>query len=339
MSQFEIYYQGFTSIPDDAKLRILAVEAIAPTPGYASSVVERATGIKPVTIRRFTTGTSHFVYEALWPDRPSLVVRMGSSGQADTLRDGIWLTSQLRPIGVPLPKVLYENLVDSCPWVILERLPGVDLGEVINDLSERQLRGVAAHVAAAQRATAALGVPNGFGYAARLDAAPQRTWTAVLDDNVRRSRQRIATANLFDLEIVAKMEACVHAYRAELDAVLAIPFLHDTTTKNVIIAPDGRCSGIIDVDDLCFGDPRYAAALTLAVLLGYGGPTEYVDAWMSFSNHCDDQLFRLYVVMFLVDLMAEHGQQFNGNERPSDPIRRAGLTNAFATQIGRVDRD
>ena len=48
----------------------------------------------------------------------------------------------------------------------------------------------------------------------------------------------------------------VSAARAELDALSPVPFLHDTTTKNVIVTPEGSFSGIVDVDDLCFGDPR-----------------------------------------------------------------------------------
>jgi aminoglycoside phosphotransferase (APT) family kinase protein len=59
----------------------------------------------------------------------------------------------------------------------------------------------------------------------------------------------------------------VSATRAQLDSLPPIPFLHDTTTKNVIVTPGGTFSGIVDVDDLCFGDPRYVVALTLASTL------------------------------------------------------------------------
>ena len=85
----------------------------------------------------------------------------------------------------------------------------------------------------------------------------------------------------------------------------------------------------MDVGDLCWGDPRYAPALTLSVLLAYGGPPEYVGHWMHAAGHRDDGLFRLYVVLFLVDLMSEHGQRFNGNERPSTPEARDRLLRAF----------
>jgi hypothetical protein len=48
----------------------------------------------------------------------------------------------------------------------------------------------------------------------------------------------------------------------------------------------------------------------------------------------DDRLFRLYVTLFLLDLMAEHGQTFNGNERPSSPRARGRLQHAFNESLG-----
>ncbi len=124
--------------------------------------------------------------------------------------------------------------------------------------------------------------------------------------------------------------------RAALDALPARPFLHDTTTKNVIVTPSGAFSGVVDVDDLCFGDPRYAIALTLASLMASGGPLHYVGAWMSAAEERDDQIFRLYVVPFLVDFMSEHGQAFNGNVQASSAEERSRLLRIFAEQLQRL---
>jgi hypothetical protein len=70
------------------------------------------------------------------------------------------------------------------------------------------------------------------------------------------------------------------------------------------------------VDDLCFGDPRYVVALTLTSLMVSGGPARCVDAWMNSANYRNDRIFRLYVALFIVDFMSEHGQEFNGNLMP-----------------------
>jgi len=129
----------------------------------------------------------------------------------------------------------------------------------------------------------------------------------------------------------------VSAAHAELDALPPVPFLHDTTTKNVIVTQEGSFSGIVDVDDLCFGDPRYVVALTLASLIASGGPTAYVDAWMNSANYRKDRIFQLYVALFIVDFMSEHGQEFNGNVLASSADRRNRLLGVFTEYLQCVD--
>ena len=122
-----------------------------------------------------------------------------------------------------------------------------------------------------------------------------------------------------------------------MDALPPVAFPHDTTTKNVIVTPGGSFSGIVDVDDLCFGDPRYVVALTLASLMAFGGPTQYSDAWMNRANYRNDRIFRLYVALFLVDFMSEHGQEFNGNVLPSSEESRNSLLGVFTEHLQRID--
>jgi hypothetical protein len=121
--------------------------------------------------------------------------------------------------------------------------------------------------------------------------------------------------------------------RNEIDAIPPTPFLHDTTIKNVIVTAEGSLSGIVDVDDLCFGDQRYIATLTLAALTAQRGPLQYVSALLQYAGCSDDRLFRLYVTLFLLDLMAEHAQAFNGNQSPMPPQARTELEQSFNSSL------
>jgi aminoglycoside phosphotransferase (APT) family kinase protein len=216
----------------------------------------------------------------------------------------------------------------------MERLPGTDLGAVIAALSKPQLDQIAAEVARAQAITAQTGSAERYGYASRPEQAPHAAWSQVLEDSLSHSQARIASAGLFDASLVEIARAELAALREPIDAIEPTPFLHDTATKNVLVAPDGRFSGIVDVDDLCFGDPRYPAALTLAALTAYhDGPAHYVSAWLRAAGQKNDRLFQLYVAIFLLDLMGEHGHALNGNERPSAPDDRAALLRAFRRRV------
>jgi aminoglycoside phosphotransferase (APT) family kinase protein len=301
----------------------------APTMRLAIKIAGDVTGYVPIEARRFETGMRHYVFEVEFASRQPVVVRMGAESAETEIAGAVRLSKMLRPSGVPLPEMLAWHLGVGPPWMVLERLPGTDLGAVIRTLSSEQLEGIASRVAGAQAITAKTGSAGRYGYASRPDEAPYATWAKVLEANLTRSQGRISSAGIFDGSWVDVVRTAVARRRDEIDRFEAIPFLHDTTTKNVIVAPDGEFSGIVDVDDLCFGDPRYPAALTLAVLLAYGGPTEYVSAWLRHARESDDSVFRLYVLIFLLDLMSEHGQTFNGNERPWPSEARSSLRRAF----------
>lgn len=299
----------------------------------AADLAVAATGRRPTAVRRFLTGSKHYVFEAEFADRAPVVVRIANPADRPSIAGAARLSARLRPLGAPLPAILSAPLDHTFPHLVLERLPGTDLGHVIRELSDTAHEAIAARVAAAQMIVSRLPATCRYGYAVDAENAPYRTWSAVLDANLARSRHRMTAVTLFDTTMVDTVAHLVEVLRPELDLQPAIPFLHDTTTKNVIITPGGNFSGIVDVDDLGFGDPRYVIALTLAALLASGERTTYVDAWMRIAGHADNRLFRLYVAVFLLDLMSEHGQTFNAAPRPSTKPERDRLIAAFTNVL------
>jgi len=300
----------------------------------AGGIAAAAVGCVPVSVRRFPTGARHYVFDVSFTDRTPVVVRVGGRSAQSDMAGAVHLSDVLRPRGVRLPAILASDVRAAFPWMVLERLEGTDLGAVIGGLLDERLDRIAAAVAQAQAITARAIAANGgsagrYGYAVRPEQASCHAWSDVLEASLGRSRRRIASAGLFDVGLVDVAQGALAAMRDQVDRIASIPFLHDTTTKNVIVTAGGAFSGIVDVDDLCFGDPRYPAALTLAALMAYGGPARYVAAWLRHAEQPDDRVFRLYVALFLLDLMAEHGQTFNGNERASTPSARAALCRAF----------
>jgi aminoglycoside phosphotransferase (APT) family kinase protein len=304
-----------------------------PNAQLAAKIAARVIDHAPDQVRRFTTGARHYVFEVAFADRPPVVVRIGSTSAQSDMAGAVYLSGLLRPRGVPLPAILAQDIRAEFPWLVLERLSGTDLGEVIDTLSDGQLDQIAAEVARAQAATGEVGTAGRYGYGVLPDQAPHPTWSRVLDDNLARSRRRITSAGLFDVGLVDLVEARLAAFRDVVDEIKATAFLHDVTTRNVIVNAGGELSGIVDVDDLCFGDPRYPAALTLAVLMARGHPAHYVSAWLCHAGHQDDRIFRLYVSVFLLDLMSEHGQKFNGNQPPSTADNRTALYRAFEANL------
>lgn len=307
-----------------------------PGPLEAERIVAQAMGLSPASVQRFTTGLHHFVYEVGFADREPVVARIAKPSERRAMAGALHLSNLLRPLGVPLPEILAADIDASFPWLILERLPGTDLGAVASTLSNEQLAAIASHVAKAQAVAATTESTGRYGYAAQPAQAPFGAWSDVLAASIARSRERIMGAGLFDPGHVERLERAFAERRADLDRIAATPFLHDTTTKNVIVSPAGVFSGIVDVDDLCFGDPRYSAALTLASLIASGGPAQYVKYWQEVAGWDFDATFDLYVALFLLDFMAEHGRDFNGNMHPSLESERERLEAAYLATMARL---
>lgn len=303
-----------------------------PTAETALEAVRSTLGWTGTQARRFTTGLAFFVYEVTGPEG-AVVVRIGLPDQSQVLKDGLRLSGQLRPLGVPLPEILADGTEAPCPFVVMERLAGRDLGDCIGHLNRQELEAIAMAVEAAQQCVARLGQGARFGYAPRPEMAPHGHWSDVVAASLDRSRKRIEANGLFDPALADRLQSRLDVLRPALDAIPATPFLHDTTTKNVIVSDAGQLSGIVDVDDLCFGDPRYTIALTRVALLAHGQASDYADIWLAVSGRPDDVLMGFYTTLFVLDFMSEHGMVFNGNPAPSEPSARDRLQALYLTAL------
>ncbi len=285
-----------------------------PTETDAAMLIEPALGEAAANIARFPTGLANYVYDIVTAGGTRVVVRMNS--MAGGLNGANRWLKRLGALGVPVPRVLFADLEATLtPFsaLVLEHLPGVDLGEVLPSLSLVEKREVAAGVDAAQRLVHALPPGAGYGYVAdEAGPFPHRTWRDVVAASLARSRARIVHGGVFDPDHVARLEARLGDWDRYLVGVRPIAFLDDTTTKNVLVH-EGRLSGIVDVDVVCYGDPLWTIALTKMALLSGGHDLDYLQAWCQCADVGQDQLAVLdfYTAVFCVDFMGEVGQTFN----------------------------
>ena len=299
----------------------------APTEHDARDAVRRLLGTEATVVTRFPTGNHHHVYDVALADGRQVVARLSRPEHRGLVRGALGWHRLLRPLGVPLPELL-ASAVDPedgpLPVMILERFPGTDLQHIYPSLTGAQRSTIAGQIAAVQRIVGDLPPGRGYGYAVSYcDRTLHPTWAAVIDASLARSRERIAAAGVVDVSHVDRVAQMVERRRSVLGAVPPWAFLDDTTTKNVIVA-EGRLSGIVDVDVVCYGDPLYVVALTRMSLLSRAYDMDYVDAWLAALDPAPDReaLLRLdlYTVVFCVDFLSELGQRFNKvGPQPVDP--------------------
>lgn len=297
-------------------------------------------GLEVGSIRRFPMGLAHYVYDVQTEDGRSLVVRLARSDLGAAFASAIHWHSLLRPRGVPLPELHYAEVDEQrhgFPVMILERLRGTDLGDVYQALTAADKRALAGAIVRIQHVVHALPLGSGYGYGRAPDDPMLRpSWNAVLVEHLERSRKRIRAASLVDERWVDRVQEAIDRASAVLAGVSPTCFLDDTTTKNVIVH-DGELTGIVDVDEVCYGDPLRTPALTQAALVALGYDTDYVDAWLDSirASTEDRRAVQIYTAMYCVDLLSELGMRFNKHEdAPVDRGRMERLSRLLDSLIG-----
>ena len=298
----------------------------SPNRDDASRILTEVFGAAVDELERFPTGLAHYVYAARLAGGRRVVVRLTRRDQAGEFAGALYWYERLKPLDIPLPELLYEDIAGNrhgFPVMLMERLPGTDLGHVYPALSDNQKRYIAAWVVDLQRRTATLPPGPGYGYAhAYDDPALLPTWRAVLLGSLDRSRRRIASAGVVDTGVVDRVESLLAGFDGYLRKIGPVPFLHDTTTKNVLIDDHGSgapsASGIVDVDSICFGDPLFTPSLTRMALLAHGHDTAYVDHWERHLNLSAEQrrASLLYTAIHCAAFLSELGQPFNNEAAP-----------------------
>jgi hypothetical protein len=196
----------------------------APDRAVAGRLAAAALGHTPLAVRRFSTGSHHYVFEVTFEDRAPVVVRIAAEHSRSAMVGALKVSRLLRPLGVPLPEIISEGVNHHFSHLVLERLPGTDIGAVIGGLSNSSLEGIATKVAQAQQITSKALSGRRYGYSIEPANAPHERWSDVLFDNLSRSRRRIAAAKLFDEDAVDTVTKIVSAAHAELDALPPVPF-------------------------------------------------------------------------------------------------------------------
>jgi hypothetical protein len=81
-----------------------------PNVAIARNLAAATGGRSPINVRRFDTGSHHYVFEATFQDRPTVVVRsIAAEHSRSAMAGALKLSHLLRPRGVPLPEIIAEG--------------------------------------------------------------------------------------------------------------------------------------------------------------------------------------------------------------------------------------
>ncbi|TVR57710.1 MAG: aminoglycoside phosphotransferase family protein, partial [Spirochaetaceae bacterium] len=293
-------------------------------------------------VTRFPTGLCHYVYEVITSDGTSYVVRIASRATRAHMEGGLYWAGRLRESGVPVPEVYAAWTDDPLSYTVMERLPGTDLGHVYATMSSSAKRDLAVQIATIQQTVGSWPKPRRYGFAfsyEHVESDGAASWCDVVEADIARSESRIREVGRIDTTFIERVREIVAENARYFAATPPTPFLDDTTTKNVIV-DDGVLSGIVDTDQVCFGDPFFTIGLTKMALLSAGHDTEYIEYWLA-AIGADAEARRIvdvYTLVFCLNFMSELGQTFN-REIVYDKVAAARFADVFAVISARIERD
>ncbi len=267
-------------------------------------IVSDILGIQPLAATHMTFGHNSIVYDVTLPNR-NIIIRTNKNAQVFAkTQHNLKILAQL---GLPVPQVLATDLTQrkySSAYMILEKVPGRDLRYELVDMTHVQMTRVAEQIVFFQRKVTLLPMNKGFGYVSIGEQGAFSSWIELLqfemnrftshtyDDVLSRWKTRLARVLLlFEPYLIQVQPTC---------------FLDDVTTKNVIVL-DGELQGLVDFDNVCYGDPLWMIGLTkTAVLSNIGTQTFfYVEELCHIWELTNEQrkVVDLYAAIHALDFM------------------------------------
>lgn len=268
----------------------------------------------PNSVNRNLTGIAGYVY-TIDINNEKYVIKVSDTKELIS-GSTYWLTKLAR-LELPIPKIYAINAQTSPYYFIMSFLPGKDLGLVYNSLSKETKENIATEIYTYQNEILKLPTASGYGFLSSYEDKDNKrnSWKEVVENHIKRSENRIIQNGIFNKEYVNRVRSFIPHFDDYFNTIEPKPFFDDTTTKNVLI-DNGKISGIIDLDWLCFGDRLYVIALTTMSLISMHTDLEYIESWKKLEklNIAQDNVLLFYTLVFCIDFMSEKGMKFNKSE-------------------------
>jgi len=291
----------------------------------ARRIIEEKLGEKVSLIQRFPTGLSHYVFDVSTVNSCSFVIRIARPERSQELESGIVWHKEIERVGVRLPKIYEFGRFDDHYYGIYERLKGDDLENIYSSLSVHEWKSLAEEVAEIQRKISS------------LDGAlfeKISPWYGVLQKIIRRSEREILSYGLCNPAYVDLIRDEIEKHMDYIQSLKPAAFLYDLSVRNVIVNK-GRVTGIIDVDEVWFGDPLLAIGRGKTILRAMQQDTEFTNHWCEYIQLSDQEMemVELYSLLFCLRFMGSIGTKLNGNSSIQTNSENARLFERMADKL------
>jgi len=267
----------------------------------ALKILRDELNITPIELTRFPTGFCHSVYYVK-TETEEYVLRVTESKWH---YDGSvkWL-NKLTRFEIPIPKIIRHGQYWDVYYAIITYIRGKDLGDVYHTLNDFQKREIVKELVEIQRKVSVIPTNEieGSGY------LPEER----INNIIQRARESITANKVFDPSVCDAVADLVN--KVYFANVKPKAYLDDISTKNVLIH-NGKLAGIVDIDEMGYGDPLEVVRLTNMALLLMEADTKYIDYWLNEmqANDIERKAVIFYTLLSCIGFMGERGAKFKND--------------------------
>jgi len=281
---------------------------------------------------RFTNGYCHSVYYVKDIDN-EYVLRITDKENKKYYYGSVKWLSELILLDIPVPEILKYGQFNDVFFTLISYIHGKDLGEVYHTLNDFEKQCIVKELSIIQKKSSFLTNSEFFGYPDSEDNS-FANWIEYLKSLINRSYTRIKQNNIFNVDVCDNVTQIMYSLQEYFRKVQPIPFLDDISTKNVLIHK-GKLSGIVDIDEICYGDPLLVIGLTNMALLAMETDTKYTDFWLDEinANNIQRKAVTFYTLLYCIDFMGEQGMRFGNDSTVSYNQKKVDLLKSIFNKL------
>jgi aminoglycoside phosphotransferase (APT) family kinase protein len=268
----------------------------------------------PNDIVKKTVGICNEVFEIMFNDS-SYILRMNEEKRS------LYGTHKFLPIfqklEIKTPSIIAEDYSKNAfnfYYQILSKIEGEDLGIVINEINEEDLKLVAVEISDIFDKFNSLPPANSFGEITGLDEEEYNSLLDIIKNQKDTILKRNEKTKVINQEILKILNKLIDNYQDYFLQVTPKLYYDDICSKNVMIY-NGKFNGLVDLDSLMKGDYLEAVGRIMASWYGDKHGEIYIDEIMKLQKLTEKQLkiVKMYAVLNLIYWTSEEGVQFNSN--------------------------
>jgi aminoglycoside phosphotransferase (APT) family kinase protein len=319
----------------------MKAKSSTPNERIVSSIVYSMTGETVLSVKRMATGDQNFVYVVITA-ATEYVLRMTDFNFKYKFYAALAWQKMLLPLGVPLAEFINSDMEGKhspYPSLLMMRLPGDDLINIYPHLTDVVKKNLASEMIKIQALCEKL--PEGPGYGilnSYSDSAVEKSWYVFLTKRLALYEKHIAAAGIFNPTMAAQVLDLAKDMKENFNNIPPLPFLWDASERNVLVH-QGKIAGIVDVDEVCFGDPLLVVALTSTCLELEGLDTKYTDYWSAglHLNKLEKNRLDFYRLFYAVAFMRKHSMHTANNKKVVFDTQR--LLSIYLKSLGRLNNN